>query len=66
LAFLKLGRARAALEGRDYVVPDDIKLFAFAILSHRLILQAEYWMSQSVAGDVIHDVLERTPVPVIS
>ncbi len=66
LAFLKLGRAHAALEGRDYVIPDDIKLFAVPVLSHRLILQPEYWMSQSVAGDVIQDVLTKTPVPVIS
>ncbi len=66
LAFLKLARARAALEGRDYVIPDDVKIFAVPVLSHRLILQPEYWMSQSVNGDVIHDVLEKTPVPVIS
>jgi MoxR-like ATPase len=65
LAFLKLGRAHAALEGRAYVIPDDIKRFAVPVLSHRLILQPEYWMSQSVAGDVIHDVLEKTPVPVL-
>jgi len=66
LAFLKLARANAALEGRDYVIPDDVKRFATAVLSHRLILQPEYWMSQSMNNDVIHDVLEKTPVPVIS
>jgi MoxR-like ATPase len=66
LAFLKLARANAALDGRDYVIPDDVKRFAVPVLSHRLILQPEYWMSQSVAGDVIHDVIEKTPVPVIS
>ncbi len=64
LAFLKLARARAALDGRDYVIPDDIKMFATPVLSHRLILQPEYWMSQSVASDVIEDVLKKTPVPV--
>lgn len=66
LAFLKLARAHAALEGRDYVIPDDVKRFAVPVLGHRLILQPEYWMSQSVTGDVIHDVVEKTPVPVIS
>ncbi|HET6846617.1 MAG TPA: MoxR family ATPase [Anaerolineales bacterium] len=66
LAFLKLGRARAALEDRAYVIPDDIKRFAVPVLSHRLILQPEYWMSQSVSGDVIQDVLDKTPVPVLS
>jgi MoxR-like ATPase len=66
LAFLKLARANAALEGRDYVIPDDVKRYAVAILTHRLILQPEYWMSQSVNGEVIRDVLAKTPVPVIS
>jgi MoxR-like ATPase len=66
LAFLKLARAYAALEARDYVIPDDIKHFAVPVLGHRLILQPEYWMSQSIVGDVIRDVLEKTPVPVIS
>jgi len=65
LAFLKTARAFAALDGRDYVVPDDVKHFAMPVLSHRLILQPEYWMSQSVNGDVILDVLNKTPVPVI-
>lgn len=66
LSFLKLARANAALEGREYVVPDDVKRFAQVVLVHRLILQPEYWMSQSVNVDVIRDVLEKTRVPVIS
>jgi MoxR-like ATPase len=66
LAFLKLARANAAIDGRDYVIPDDIKRYALAVLSHRLILQPEYWMSRTVNGEVIHDVLAKTPVPVIS
>ncbi len=66
LAFLKLARANAALDHRDYVIPDDIKRYAVAVLSHRLILQPEFWMSHAVNGEVIHDVLAKTPVPVIS
>ena len=66
LAFLKLARANAAMEARDYVIPDDIKRYAVAVLSHRLILQPEFWMSRSVNGEVIQDVLAKTPVPVIS
>ena len=65
LAFLKLARAQAALEGRDYVLPDDIKRFAVPVLSHRLILQPEYWMSHEVAEDVIADVFTKVPVPVL-
>lgn len=66
LAFLKLARANAALDGRAYVIPDDVKRFAVPVLSHRLILQPEYWMSKSVTTDIVDDVLEKTPVPVIS
>jgi MoxR-like ATPase len=65
LAFLKMARANAALEGRDYVIPDDIKRYAASILGHRIILQPEYWMAKSVTDDVIRDALNRTPVPVV-
>jgi len=65
LAFLKMARARAAMEGREYIIPDDVKHFAESVLSHRIILQPEYWMSDQVTGEVIRDVLEKVPVPVI-
>lgn len=65
LAFLKMARAHAAVVGRAYVIPDDIKRFATPVLSHRLILQPEYWMSNQVAGEVIRDVFTRVAVPVI-
>jgi MoxR-like ATPase len=65
LAFLKMARANAALEGREFITPDDIKRFATAVLSHRVILQPEYWMANSVTDDVIRDALTKTPVPVI-
>jgi MoxR-like ATPase len=65
LAFLKMSRARAALEGRDYILPDDIKHYALPVLSHRLILQPEYWMARRVADEVINDVLDKVPVPVV-
>jgi MoxR-like ATPase len=65
LAFLKMARARAVLKGRDFILPDDVKHFAVPVLSHRLLLQPEYWMSREINGDVIHDVLKSTPVPVM-
>jgi MoxR-like ATPase len=60
-----MARAHAALEGRDYIIPDDVKRFATSVLNHRIILQPEYWMSHQVTGEVIRDMLEKTPVPVI-
>jgi MoxR-like ATPase len=65
LAFLKMARAHAVLAGRDYILPDDVKHFAVPVLSHRLLLQPEYWMARDINGDVIRDVLKATPVPVI-
>ncbi len=65
LAFLKLSRARAALQGRTYILPDDIKHFAVPVLGHRLVMQPEYWMGRRVAEAVIGDVLAKVPVPVV-
>jgi len=65
LAFLKMARANAALDGREYITPDDIKRYAMPIMGHRIILQPEYWMSSSVTDDVVNDAMQKTPVPVI-
>ena len=65
LAFLKMARANAALDGRDFITPDDVKRYAMPIMGHRVILQPEYWMSNSVTDDVVKDVIKKTPVPVI-
>ena len=66
LAFLKMARAHAALNGRDYILPDDIKRFANPILSHRIILLPEYWVARDITGEVIADVLKKVPVPVVT
>jgi MoxR-like ATPase len=65
LAFLKMARAYAAMQGRDYVLPDDIKHFGLPVLSHRLILQPEYWLTRQVADRVIGDIFAKVPVPVL-
>ena len=66
LAFLKMARSQAAIEGRDFILPDDIKRYAVPVLSHRLILQPELWMAHHVSEDVIGDAFDRVAVPVIS
>ena len=65
LALLKLARAWAALDGRDYVLPDDVKLFAEPALAHRLVLRPDLWMKQKAAEEVIASVLQSVPVPVV-
>jgi MoxR-like ATPase len=65
LALLKLARAWAAMRGRSYVLPDDVKLFVEPALVHRLILVPDLWMQSRAANDVIADVVRLAPVPVI-
>ena len=63
LALLRLSRARAALEGRDFVVPDDVKAVAVPALAHRLVLRPELWVRRVDAGDVVERVLDDVPAP---
>jgi MoxR-like ATPase len=65
LALLKLARARAAAEGRRYVIPDDIKRFAESALAHRLILEPDLWMRRGAAAEIIANALDTVPVPVM-
>ena len=65
LALLKLARAWAVLQGRDYVIPDDVKLFVKPALVHRLILEPDFWMIRHAAEEVLADIIQLVPVPVI-
>jgi len=65
LAILKLSRARAFLEGRDFVIPDDIKKVAIPALRHRLILRTEYWLRGVKPDSIIERILNQIPVPKI-
>ena len=63
LALLKLGRARAALKGRDYVVPDDIKEIAVEALAHRVLLKPDPWIKGVRTASIVREVLAAVPVP---
>ena len=63
LALLKLSRCRAALDGRDFVTPDDVKAIAVPALAHRLMLKPELWVQRLSADDVVRDLLEHVPTP---
>jgi MoxR-like ATPase len=65
LALLKLARTWAAMKGRDYVLPDDVKRFAGPVLVHRLILEPDLWMKRHAADEVIDGIVQAVPVPVI-
>jgi MoxR-like ATPase len=63
LALLLLARARAALAGRDYVVPEDVKSVAVPVLAHRITLRPEMWLRRVDPAFVVHEVLDTTPAP---
>jgi MoxR-like ATPase len=65
LALLKLVRAWAAMQGRSYIIPDDVKEFAQPALSHRLILEPDLWTVRKAAEDMIDELLRIVPVPVL-
>jgi MoxR-like ATPase len=66
LALLKLSRAWAALQGRDFVIPDDIKRFAVPALAHRMILKPEFWSRHASTDAVVLSVVDSTTVPKVS
>jgi MoxR-like ATPase len=64
LALYKLARCRAALRGRDYVLPDDVKAIAAPALGHRLTLKPELWVRRVRPEAVVTDLVETVPTPV--
>lgn len=66
LALIKLARANAAMEGRDFVIPDDVKTFAVAALAHRLILSPELWSKRVTELDIVQSIVSLTPVPKVT
>jgi MoxR-like ATPase len=63
LALLKLARARAAVAGRDFVTPEDVKAVAVPALAHRLTLRPELWVQRVRGDDVVREALETVPTP---
>jgi MoxR-like ATPase len=63
LALFKLSRCRAALLGRDFVTPDDVKAVAVPALAHRLTLRPELWVQRVSAEDVVRERLATVPTP---
>ena len=62
LQLVRAARAAAALDSRDYVVPDDVQALALPVLAHRLLPTAEAQVSRRTAEDVVADLVARVPV----
>ncbi len=63
LQLLRTARAVAALEGRDYVVPDDVQALAVPVLAHRIIPTAEAQLNRRTTDAIVADVVHRLPLP---
>jgi len=63
LALMKLSRARAALQGREFVTPEDVKAVAVPALAHRLTLRPELWVQRVTAADIVEETLASTATP---
>ncbi len=63
LALLLCARASALIEGRDFVVPEDVKRLAVPALAHRIIIRPELWLNDVQPAVIVRDVLATVPVP---
>jgi MoxR-like ATPase len=63
LHLLRAGRARAALDGRDFVIPDDMQALALPVLAHRLLPSAEAVVTQQSPERVLAAIVEHLPLP---
>ncbi len=63
LALFRCAQARAAMQGRDYVLPDDVKALAIPALGHRVILGPAARLRDVTSESILQDVLKKVPVP---
>ena len=63
LHYQSASKAKAAIEGRNYVIPDDIKSLAHSVLAHRLVLSTEATLSEQSRRDIIDDILSSVDAP---
>ena len=64
LALMKVARAHAALSGRDFVTPDDVKMFVYDALGHRMIMKMEYAIEGTFSVDgIVREILDKVEVP---
>jgi MoxR-like ATPase len=63
LTLYRAGQARAAMDGRDYILPDDVKALAVAALGHRVIVGPRARLQNLTSENILEDILEEMPVP---
>ena len=63
LAFMDMSKARAYVQGRNYVLPEDVQAVAVPVLAHRLLLNGKARMSHISEADVVEEVVKRVQAP---
>jgi MoxR-like ATPase len=63
LSLLKVSRCLALIHGRDYVIPDDVKIIVDEVLSHRIILIVEEMMEGTSPSQIIGEIMQSIPAP---
>jgi MoxR-like ATPase len=63
LGLVLTARAFAVLRGRDYVIPEDVKAVARAVLAHRVTIRPELWMTQTSGRSIVDAVMVQVPTP---
>ena len=63
LGLFRVGQARAAMLGRDYVLPDDVKALAENVLAHRIVTNPAARLKNLTAGQIVNEILSTIPVP---
>ncbi|MBW1600213.1 MoxR family ATPase [Streptomyces sp. JJ38] len=63
LQLLRAARAAAALNGRDFTLPDDVQFLAMPVLAHRLLPTAQAQLNRRTAEHIVYDIVQRTPLP---
>jgi MoxR-like ATPase len=66
LALLLLSRASAAMAGRDFVIPEDVKAVAVAALAHRITLRPEMWLRRVSSASLVAAILDQVPTPAVA
>jgi len=66
LALMRLSSARAAMQGRDYVIPDDVKIVVVPAIAHRLILAPDPWIKGVRPESIIETIMKGVPVPKVT
>jgi len=66
MALYRTCQARAAIDGRDFVIPDDVKAMAPPVLTHRLVVNPQTRLRGRIPEDVVREIVDTVPVPVES